>query len=340
MAKPKPDPGIDEKKIPTFLFSVIASLLVDQGVRGGDIVRGVGIDMEDLSNAETRISYRQLLKLIDNALTLSPDPALGLSVAAKQNLSDWGLLGYALSSCRSAVDALRIGSRYYQLSTALSDFSFTREGDEITVQLDIPVAVGHLLPFIVEESFGSLITVGRALGATNTSPTLIRLSYSAPSYREAYRKFFRCPIQFNQPVNQMVCDLKSLEAPFPSHNPAAEQLAIKLCEEMLSEQQQQSDIVYQIRQRLIKSPGNFPTMTEVAREMSTSERTLRRQLSRQNISFQSILDSVREKIAIEYLKMSRLPLEDIAYLVGFSEVGSFHRAFKKWTGKTPLEYRG
>ena len=101
----------------------------------------------------------------------------------------------------------------------------------------------------------------------------------------------------------------------------------------------QSDVVYEIRQRLIKSPGNFPTMAEVAREMAVSERTLRRQLKQQEISFQEIFDSVREKIAVEYLRTSKLPLEDIAYLVGFSEVGSFYRAFKKWTGTTPLDFR-
>jgi len=333
----KLETGIDDKNIPTFVFNFIVSFLAEQGLKKNEILFNVGIKAQDLECEETRISYRQGLKLIDNALRLSAEPTLGLMIGKKQRLSDWGLLGYVLSSCQSGLDALRLSARYYQLSRSLSNFSYSVEHDEIIVQLNTPFPAGDLLPYIVEESFASQVSVGRALQATLSSPKRIRVSYCAPSYSEAYHGFFRCPIQFEQPVNQIVWDRETLEAPFPSHNLVTEKLAIKLCEEMLSKEQ--SDTVYQTRQILLQSPGNFPSMAEVAREMMISERTLRRQLKQQGVSFQSIFDSVRAKIAIEYLGLTRLPLEDIAYLVGFSETGSFHRAFKKWTGKTPLEYR-
>ena len=162
MARLKPDTGIDDKTIPTFLFSFIVSLLAEQGIPARETLLGTRLTAEDLASADTRISYRQGLKLIENAMALSPDQALGLTVAARQTLSSWGLLGYALSSCKSGLDAMRIGSRYYPLATSLSDFSFIEDDAEVIVRLDTPFPAGHLLPFIVEESFGSQITIGRS----------------------------------------------------------------------------------------------------------------------------------------------------------------------------------
>ncbi len=339
MTNTRIDNGIDSKTLPTFLFSFIVSVLQEQGIRSDKLLQGTAISREEINNEKTRISYRQALILIENALSLSSIQALGLTIGSKQPLSTWGMLGYALSSCKTLLDATRIGLDYHPIATNLINSSMKIEDNVIVLQYETSYNTGKLLPFIIEEAFSSHVSLGRDLSHRNITPLAINFSYDPPVYKDAYRSFFQCPMNFNQPNNQLILDRKEMETPLPSYNPITERLALKLCNELLREEQQHNSILNKVRQQLLKAPGNFPSMKAVANELGISDRQLRRQLKLEDTSFQSIFDDVREKIAIEYLKVSSLPLEDIAYLAGFSEVSAFNRAFKRWTGQSPSRYR-
>ena len=82
-----------------------------------------------------------------------------------------------------------------------------------------------------------------------------------------------------------------------------------------------------------------PTLQTAAAHLRTSPRTLKRRLQEEGTTFQDLLDSVRCDLAKRYLEEPRLALGEVSFLLGFSEPSAFHRAFKRWTGKTPLAYR-
>jgi AraC-like DNA-binding protein len=337
--------GIDDAVIPTYLFSVIGAVLEELHADPQQMVAGTGLSLTLLCDQQTRISFRQATRICANALAASPDPALGLRVAARESFSDWGMLGYAIASCKCAVEAIAYSNRFYAASTSMTVLYSGKEGADYVTHATPSFPAGALQPFLMEEVFGGIVNVVRALitpgptGSSTFSPHEVQLSYAPPFYAHRYREFFQCPVAFNCASNRMIWHAEDAHRPFATHNPTTARLAANLCEQLLGETTGERGLVYEIRCRLLRSPGNFPTMQDLAAELKTSERSLSRSLKARGTSYRQLLDGAREKIATEYLTASELPLEDIAALTGFSDAGNFHRAFKKWTGRPPSALR-
>jgi AraC-like DNA-binding protein len=333
--------GIDSKVIPTYLFNVVGGVLEEQRVDPNVMVAGTGLTLAALYDQQTRVSFREAIQILTNAVDHSPSPDLGLLVASRECFSDWGMLGYAIASCRDAEDAIAFSNQLYAASTNLTPMHSKLEDGTYVTYVTPTFPVGRILPFLIEETFGGIVNVLRALLAPGKpiSPREVQLSYAAPSYEHKYVEFFQCPVNFNCGVNKMIWRMEDARRPFNAHNPTTAKLAVKLCEQFLSETAQERGLVFDIRCRLLRSPGNFPSPKELAAELNTSERSLSRALKNLGTSYQQILNQARQKIATEYLMTSDLRLEDIAALTGFSDAGNFHRAFRKWTGKAPSAFR-
>ncbi len=332
-------PGINDKVIPTVLLNLIANLLNQQQIDPKRLTRGTGLSLAELQNSDSRISFRQVCQLIENGVALSGDPGFGLTVAAHENISTFGLLGYALASCANLGEALQMIGNYYPTTTSMGDLLRFTENGQVILQLDTLYPAGNALPFIIEETFGGGLNIMRSISGTSIIPSELRLSYTDPGYVKRYREHFKCPVHFGTASNQLVLDAAILEDPFPDHNPASAQLAVQLCDQLMQDRDDSNSLVLRVRQVVLSRPGNIPTMNDVATTLHMSERTLRRKLTEQGLSYQSVIDEARQKVATEYLQSSGLPLEDIAYLVGFSDAGNFSRSFKKWTGSPPSAFR-
>jgi AraC-like DNA-binding protein len=320
-ARAPSEPGIDNKVIPTYLFNVVGAVLRERHVDPQVMVTGTGLSLEALYDQQTRVSFREAIQIFSNAVDHSPSPDLGLLVASRE-----------------------FSNRLYAASTNLTPMHSMRQEDGTYVTFVTPTfPVGRILPFLIEETFGGIVNVLRALMAPAAgkpiAPKEVQLSYAPPSYEHKYVEFFQCPITFNCAVNKIIWRAEDARRPFNNHNPTTAKLAVKLCEQFLSETSEERGLVFDIRCRLLRSPGDFPSPKTLAAELNTSERSLSRALKSLGTSYQEILDRVRERIATEYLTTSDLRLDDIAALTGFSDAGNFHRAFRKWTGKPPSAFR-
>ncbi|MEE3189923.1 MAG: AraC family transcriptional regulator [Pseudomonadota bacterium] len=116
-------------------------------------------------------------------------------------------------------------------------------------------------------------------------------------------------------------------------------MAASQCEEMLARMGPKEGIIVKVRRILLSNPGHFPPVDDVASQLATSTRTLSRSLQDVGTSYQRILDEVRKEMAIEYLRSSNLPIEEIAALVGYSDPSNFRKAFRRWTQNAPSYYR-
>jgi AraC-like DNA-binding protein len=114
---------------------------------------------------------------------------------------------------------------------------------------------------------------------------------------------------------------------------------VALCDDLLSELKSRIGIAGEIRALLLRNITNPPTLTTIAKLLEVSDRSLRRQLREQGISFRSLLDELRMQIALKYLRTTSLANEDIALALGFSDATNFRRAFRRWTNKSPSEIR-
>jgi AraC-like DNA-binding protein len=167
----------------------------------------------------------------------------------------------------------------------------------------------------------------------------VDLAYAAPAHADAYTSLFQCPVRFDQPHNGLQYDGAWLARPVTLADPITNATAREMCERMLSEVSDAGGIAADIRRALMEHPGRFPNVEAMAETLAMHPRALRRRLESENTSYRDLLAEVRMRLAIEYLRKTRMTNEDIASRLGYSDAANFRHAFTRWTGKSPSEYR-
>ncbi len=332
--------GRDDSTILPFIFSLLKNLLQQRGVDVSKLTKESGVASEALDEQETLLTFVQAEKIIANALALSGEPGLGLVLGEHESWKDWGMLGYAIFSCKSGWEAMDVAANYYQTTTSMTTLDITLEGEDFLFASTPAHAVSDdIHRFLLEEDFGGFVSFIREVQGREFNPTEVSFTYSEPDYVQQYRDFFQCSIIFDAPISRVLMPANILDFHLKTYNPVAESMAIKLCDEILNQQDANRGLVNKVYLTLLKNPDKFLSVEEVAQELGMSERNLRRMLKELNTSYRDILNDVRKEIAIRYLKESDLSMEHIAELVGFSDSSSFYRSFKKWTGKAPTSFR-
>ncbi|CAA0093549.1 putative HTH-type transcriptional regulator [Zhongshania aliphaticivorans] len=179
----------------------------------------------------------------------------------------------------------------------------------------------------------------QSVGLSRSVIKEIHLAYVDDANHEKYEKHFDCPIVMGQPCNAFLYDSSLLDQDLPwSPNQRTVDACLESCRELLNEIRRNNNFSAKIVDQIISNPRKFPSIVEIAQELSLSTRSLRRKLQHEGTSYQDILKEVRLKLAKQYLKDS-FTVEQTADLLGYSESSAFSRAFKSWTGRTPQDYR-
>ena len=283
-----------------------------------------------------------MLAVFANARRLSADPALGLRAGRRIHITHLGLYGYALLSSATPRDAVEFALRYRPLAAPLIGLAFDESDGHAAWSFSDILGLGmesELFRFVLEFQLGTQLSLhGDILGAT-VKPCAVRLAYPAPAHAARYEELLGCPAQFGQARNELRFDGDWLRHKLTYANPITAALVRETCDQLLVELRTASGLASQVFGMLMQSPGHFPDIESVAQRLHMTERTLRRKLQAQGVSYQTILTDVRRQLAIGYLRKTRMGIEDIAAALGFSDAANFRHAFKKWTGKTPGEYR-
>ena len=168
----------------------------------------------------------------------------------------------------------------------------------------------------------------------------VAFRHRQPPDTRPHREFFRCPVEFDAAHNEFVIDNEFFRGAPLDANPAMSRFFREHAEKLLQEQEAEVSLPDQVRREIARQlPSGQPTLRDIARRLATSERSLRRHLTAAGTSFSQLLSEVRFERARSLLRSSRVPLSEIAYLLGFSNVSAFSRAFKKWCGSGPGEFR-
>ncbi len=199
-------------------------------------------------------------------------------------------------------------------------------------------------PHMIDNVLTSWCNYARWLANREVNPIEIRLPHPRPTRKiiNAYEHAFGCPIQFN---NQRACIVISsdyLSAPLRQPDTSLQQTLEAHASHQIAElgESSGSRLIPQVKDAIDTLLRQGVSRKErVAEYLGMNLRTLQRKLQKESVSYQQLLDQIRKQKAKTLLKQSQLSLNDISDRLGFSEVRSFHRSFKSWTGKTPREYR-
>jgi AraC-like DNA-binding protein len=171
------------------------------------------------------------------------------------------------------------------------------------------------------------------------NPIEVAFTYPEPEDTSEYAAIFRCPLAFSQPVSRLSFSVDDTRRAFLTSNREIALGNDQILDSMLSELKG-SSLASQVKHVIIEClPSGSPTEKDIVERLSMSGRTLQRKLSDEGTTFRTLLLEARRALAEQYIADKNMPLAEISYMLGFSEQSAFFRAFKKWTGDSPSQFR-
>ncbi len=319
-------------------LSQLITLMGQMGFSTEQVLANTQLNAQ-IMQLNTRISPMQYHTVVENALSLSQDPLLGIKHGQGLNIASHGFVGFAAMAADNLDQALSLAIRYARTRTLLADIRFHKEDDSAVVQINRLASMPSTFPFVVENIISSFLGVARFLiHQSDQMSAVVKLSYAPQAPVSEYERLLGVPVLFNQPHNQVCFPEYLLDFPVSTANSTSRGLAESECEKLLAQLDQGQDLVIQIRHQLEKMKA-FPTLPVMAKSMNSSPRTLNRQLAQLNTTYQHIIDDTRREKAIDLLSHSTTNIEQIAAQLGYNDPSNFGRAFRRWLGKSPRAFR-
>jgi AraC-like DNA-binding protein len=323
-------------------ITAVLDALVAERVSPIDALRGADISLEDLHSPSTRISRNQLIQCYRNAVALSRDPHLPYTIGSSVHLSAYGMYGYAMLCSTDFRRTMKFAVRYHQLAAPLATIAFS-EHDGVgawTIEpLLHPRIDTQLYRFVTELQIATHISLHRDIMGESFKPREISLGYRVANDFQITPALVGCPVRFEQAANQIEFDSAFLDVVPKLGNRTTYPAAITLCDDLIADLAQRSGAAGRVRSLLSTDFAKRPALATVAKLLKTTPRTLRRQLRLQNTSYRELSDELRVHVALRYLRETTMTIEDIAFALGFSDSANFRHAFRRWTSKTPHEFR-
>lgn len=323
--------------VPMLHPRIIAEVAAERGAGLGELLRGTGIPPAALRSPEARISPAQYGKLIDNAVRLTGDPALGVAVGSRVRLHNLGMLGLLLMSCATFREALEAGIAYHRSIAPVFDIELLEQGPWARIRVLPTLHLGAHDRFAAEMVLHILDGAAQALLGRDIAVEEVCLPYSKPEHFDRYHSDHVGRFRFDADAIEVCIDARLLDERLGQGDPITAELARRQCASQLGPSSR--GLLGQIRDHLDASPGHYPSMDKVAHDLRTSPRSLRRYLRGMSTSYQAMVDEARRRHAEQAVRDTTLTIHQVAQLVGYEDVRGFRRAWLRWTGQTPSEYR-
>jgi AraC-like DNA-binding protein len=319
-------------------LAIMIELLAEYGVLESQLRDHAAPSIAQLTNPD-RIDADSFNCLCHSGLMLSGDEQFGLRLGARINLPSQGIFGYALMSCSTVGDALKLLVRYSQVMSPGLRVELLPQPDSAELVMQAGHLPRRLSRCYGEMLFASVLNSGVILVGEQTGTVRVELDYVPATNPRLYTQLLGLDVQFGAGRNALCFDAASLTAKISTANPIAGELFRRECDRLFALDSDRGSVSEQVQQQLIESGADFPTCATMAGRLHMSESTLQRRLAQEGWRYQNVLDQVRYRLAREYLLGTVLPVAEIGYLLGFGDVANFRRAFKRWSGVVPSRVR-
>ena len=277
-------------------------------------------------------------KLWRMACEVIDDPCFGLKASALWHPSNFGALGYAILASHTLRAALERLDRYHRV---ISDEKFTKL-DETGKGLRLTLLLSDEkrdTPERNDAALALILSMCRVNYVEDLAPVSVTFTHPAPPCSARFFEYFRCPVLFDASSNSLTLSIETVDRHLPGSHPQLAELNDQIMIEYLA-RLDQKHIAQQVKAIIVDQlPSGNVTDESVSRVMNMSPRKLQRQLEIAGTTFNTLLNEIRQDLAKKYLREQQVCMTEIAFLLGFSESSAFSRAFKRWMGVTPSEYR-
>jgi AraC-like DNA-binding protein len=318
------------------LIEAVERTLVGYQVDPALVLERAGIRRTD--NPDARVPATKLRAFWREALLATGDPCFGFAVGQAVLPPNLHAVGYALLASRNLRDGLHRLARYDRMLNTGWDIGLAESGD--TLEVTIREARAGTMPQEgLDAIFCAIVTLCRAVTSADFHPQRIAMSRARPPCATKLGAFFGCEVVYGADHDALWFDRQKATETLPRQNPSVARATDAVVERYLANFERH-DIVRQTGAAIAELlPRGAPSRTEVAGRLELSERTLHRRLAGAGRTFRELLDETRHKLALEYLAERKHSLLEIAFLLGFTDPSNFARAFRRWEGVGPKEYR-
>jgi AraC-like DNA-binding protein len=322
----------------------LADFAASRGADRGALLKSAGLTPSDLDDPDTRIAFPAYVALMRSAKAATGDPALALHFGADMALSAFSIVGLIGEASETMGDALVQINRYGRLVIEVDGIGdgprFAVETRDGEMWLTDRRANPNDFPELTEATFARTITGPRRFGIAQVAQA-VHVTHPRPAHWQEYERVLRAPVTFDAACNAYRVDPGLVSYPLAQHPRYVFGVLSEHAQGLMDKLVQSKTVRGRVEALLMPSlHTGAANVDAIARELAVSRQTLYRKLKAEGATFEAVLEDLRHKMALHYLRGRKVSVNETAYLVGFSEPAAFSRAFKRWTGKSPKEMRG
>jgi len=267
------------------------------------------------------------------------DPGFAVRQGRQLESDDYGTLGLSWKTCWRARDVFDRLERYMVLVTNHGTTKILEDAGTIQAHLLRPPH-RRGLEMANEASFVMLTNIMQEVTEADIKPSLVCFQHTSKDPRP-FREYFQCPVEFGASENRLVFRNQDIDIPTIKADQSIQRFLVERMEEEKQGIQTAADRLLGEVHQLIEEnlPSGIPSIQQVAEYLGMSARTFKRRLAEKSLTFRGLVQSIQREISINLLRHSNHSMGEIAFQTGFSEQSAFNRAFKRWTGQSPVEYR-
>ena len=324
-----------------FALSML-SYAVQRGVDAADLCDAAGIPLQKLqSGSEFELSYSKLESLWKHAQQLCKDPLFGLHFGESLQLAALGAVGEIIKSSETVGQGLILAASFTPVVTDLFRMEVDKGGETFMVRL-VETNQAHpkelkqqvadfLMVFTIHELNGLLLK--------KIAPNKIFYSYKMSDEAE-YARVFRCNPQTTDGALTIEFDNTFWNEPILTANYDIQRIFLEKVSSKVSDPMKNISFQVSVMDYLMKNAYlGILSLEDVAANFNITPRSLQRRLQDESATFQQLADSVKKSLAMSYVESGKYQLKEISYMLGYNELSAFSRAFKRWTGKAPVDFR-
>jgi AraC-like DNA-binding protein len=317
------------------MFLYLAARQIDSD----EFLRSLGIDPAPFKSPDGYMSIETYLHIEDAAAEYTQDPYFGLHMGEYAEPGSWSIIGYLMMNCKNLGDAFEKSARYSRVIGNLIGGEAQFRFNKVRVISTVPPYAPKMSRHCFESAYASGVRMMRTLTGLELNPLEVTFEAPQPESITEYERVFRCPVYFGHKNNSMTIETKLLSTPILLPNPGLLAYFENYAQQFIAQMDRRDEYTQAVTRIILeKLDTENLSIKQVAKEMAVSVRTLQNRLKEEGVVFSDLLNDIRQQLARKYLQED-YPVEEITYLLGFSEPSVFRKAFKRWEGVTPREFR-
>jgi AraC-like DNA-binding protein len=298
-----------------------------------------GLDEATLDDGALTLSLNAFAGLMLDGMARTQEPALGLFLGERLIARTHGFVGYAALNSRSLREVIEVLERFVPVRFSILTVAHEIHADELRLTVTPAIPLGLVTRPLLEAVLMSIRNVLDAVSLGAFEVRALAFSFPAPEYAALARDLVGTAVRYDQPWTGLALDAAAVDTPLKLADPAAFDEAARICQQRLDQLEASETTAGRVRRILLQSTTGFPSLAATARRLHLTPRTLHRRLVAEHTSFRTLVDEVRFRLATDHLAAGHTSIDEIAFILGYTDPANFRRAFRRWSGVPPSAFR-